>query len=78
LGVKAETDAGEIEAKDTRRRMEQLIDALPDGQRRVIRLSSFGEFDVMEISDATGFTPGNVRQLLSRGRKRLRELFGQS
>ena len=78
LGVKAETDAGEIEAKDTRRRMEQLIDSLPDGQRRVIRLSSFGEFDVMEISDATGFTPGNVRQLLSRGRKRLRELFGQS
>ncbi len=73
-GLRAETEISDVEAKDTRRRMEQFIDSLPEGQRRVIRLSSFGEYDVMEISEATGFTPGNVRQLLSRARKRLREL----
>ncbi|MDE7414669.1 MAG: sigma-70 family RNA polymerase sigma factor [Muribaculaceae bacterium] len=67
----------EAEIKDTRRMMEQLIDSLPDGQRRVIRLSSFGEFDVPEISEVTGFTPGNVRQLLSRARKRLREMVAE-
>ncbi|MDE6409183.1 MAG: sigma-70 family RNA polymerase sigma factor [Muribaculaceae bacterium] len=75
--VGAETDIADVEIKDTRRRMEQFIDSLPDGQRRVIRLSSFGEYDIMEISEVTGFTPGNVRQLLSRARKRLREMVSE-
>ena len=74
-GVITDTAIPDVEVKDTRRRMEQFIDSLPDGQRRVIRLSSFGEYDVMEISEATGFSPGNVRQLLSRARKRLREMI---
>lgn len=77
-GVVIESVVSDVEAKDVRRRMEQFIDSLPDGQRKVIRLSSFGEFDVMEISEATGFTPGNVRQLLSRARKRLREMVASS
>lgn len=64
-----------VEMRDTRHHIERLIDMLPEGQQRVLRLSSFGEFDVPEIAEATGYTPGNVRQLLSRGRKRLRELF---
>ena len=70
-----ETGPEAVEMRDTRRHIEQLIDLLPEGQQRVIRLSSFGEFDVPEIVEATGYSAGNVRQLLSRGRKRLRELF---
>lgn len=73
-GLGSETGMPDVEIKDTRRVMERFIDSLPEGQRRVIRLSSFGEYDVMEISEVTGFSPGNVRQLLSRARKRLREM----
>ena len=75
-GLRSSSVTEMLEANDTKVRIEQLIDSLPEGQQRVIRLSSFGEYDVMEISEVTGYSPGNVRQLLSRGRKRLRELFG--
>lgn len=60
--------------RDSRRRIESVIDSLPEGQRRVLRLSCFGEMEVSEIVEATGYSEANVRQLLSRGRKRLREL----
>ncbi|MDE6537592.1 MAG: sigma-70 family RNA polymerase sigma factor [Muribaculaceae bacterium] len=63
------------EERDTQAHIEKLIDTLPAGQKIVIRLSSFGGMDIEEISEATGYTAGNVRQLLSRGRKRLRELI---
>ena len=73
FGFDAEERA--LEEADTRRVLESLIETLPEGQRKVIRLSGFAGFDVLEISEATGFSPGNVRQLLSRGRKRIRELM---
>ncbi len=63
------------EAQDTCRHVEQMIDTLPENQKRVIRMSGFGGFEVREISEATGFTQANVRQLLSRARKRLRILL---
>lgn len=63
------------EYRDTRHWIEALIDRLPAGQGRAIRLSGFGGFDNTEIAEATGQTENNVRQLLSRGRRRLRELI---
>jgi RNA polymerase sigma-70 factor (ECF subfamily) len=65
----------DAEYDDTRNRIESLIDSLPTGQRDVIRMSSFGDLDNSEIATATGLTEANVRQLLSRGRRRLRELL---
>lgn len=65
----------ETEYRDTRRHIEILIDSLPRGQRRAVRLSSFGGLDNTEIAVATGQTENNVRQLLSRGRRRLRDLI---
>ena len=63
------------EYNDTRRHIEILIDTLPPGQRDAIRMSGFGGLDNSEIAEATGQTENNVRQLLSRGRRRLRELL---
>ena len=68
-------DADSAESRDTRRHVERMIDRLPEGQRLVIRMSGFGGFEVSEISEATGFSQANVRQLLSRARKRLRVLM---
>lgn len=73
--LRAPEETSSTEYRDTRRRIEILIDSLPPGQGKVIRLSSFGGLDNSEIAEATGQTENNVRQLLSRGRRRLRELL---
>lgn len=64
----------DAEFRDTSNRIRKLIDSLPAGQREVIRLSGIGGLDNNEIAELTGQTDSNVRQLLSRGRRRLREL----
>lgn len=69
------TSVNDAEANDTRRYVEKAIDGLPPGQREVVRLSGLGGLATKEITEATGMSAGNVRQLLSRGRRRLRELF---
>lgn len=74
----APEEAASAEYRDTRQRLEVLIDSLPPGQCKVIRLSSFGGLDNTEIAEITGQTESNVRQLLSRGRRRLRELLNKS
>jgi len=71
-------EAEMTEYRDTRHRIEVLIDTLPAGQSRIIRLSGFGGLDNSEIAEATGQTENNVRQLLSRGRRRLRELIANN
>lgn len=53
----------------------RLISALSPDQQTVIRLSSFGGCDVAEIREATGLSADNVRTLLSRARRKLRELY---
>ena len=53
------------------------IAALPDSQRRVVEMNVYEERSTDEIARLTGFTPGNVRQLLSRGRRRIREFFAK-
>lgn len=65
--------ASDAEYRDTRAAIERLIDSLPEGQRTAIRLSSFGGLDNNEIAATTGLSEANVRQLLSRGRRKLRE-----
>lgn len=63
------------ETQDTRSYIIKLISTLPERQRTVITMYSLGEFDNDEICEATGLSRENVRQLLSRARKRLRKLF---
>jgi RNA polymerase sigma-70 factor (ECF subfamily) len=72
---KAPEERASTEYRDTRHRIEVLIGSLPPGQSKVVRLSSFGGLDNAEIAEATGLSEANVRQLLSRGRRRLRELM---
>jgi len=64
-----------VEYNDTRHRLESLMEILPPGQCRALRMSCFIGMDVAEIAEATGQSEGNVRQLLSRGRKKLKELW---
>lgn len=66
-----------LEAKDSLSRIEALLEKLPANQRRVIVLTSIAGLSQDEITEATGISGGNVRVLLSRGRKKLKELFDE-
>lgn len=67
------TDDG-IEEKDRLRHMLGLIDQLPSDQQKVLKLKAFDDLTTEEIAKRMNIQPENVRQLLSRARKKLREL----
>lgn len=71
----AESVLPRLEAGDSLRRVDALLDRLPAQQSRVIRMSVLSGMDNAEIADATGLTQVNVRALLSRGRKMLKKMF---
>lgn len=66
-----------IEARDRLRRALEIIDGLPENQRRVIVLHDIEEQSNEEIQTQTGFSPDNIRQLLSRARKVIRNRFSK-
>lgn len=53
----------------------ELLDALPDGQREVIRLKFQNGFSYAEISRISGHSVGNVGYLIHHGMKTLRALM---
>ncbi len=68
-GHMADPDAGEL--------LERVMASLPPKQLEVVRLSAFGDLSNDEIAALTGYTTVNVRALLSRGRKRIKELYSR-
>ncbi|MDE5752093.1 MAG: sigma-70 family RNA polymerase sigma factor, partial [Duncaniella sp.] len=71
----AEIQSETLPDPDTAAFLEKMIDTLPAAQQTVVRLSLCGELSNDEIAEATGQSPDNVRQLLSRGRRKLRVLY---
>ncbi|MCC8175005.1 MAG: sigma-70 family RNA polymerase sigma factor [Bacteroidales bacterium] len=55
--------------------LDKALSTLPVNQAKVLRLSIISALSNEEIVQATGLTNENVRTLLSRGRKQLRETF---
>ncbi len=55
----------------------QILRMLPENQRKVVMLSGLAGLSNNEIGKATGLSDDNVRVLLSRGRKRLKNLFSK-
>lgn len=74
--VAAETDVGrEIESRDALGIVTALIERLPERQRDVIRMRDVGDCSFEEIEMSTGLSPGNIRTLLSRARKKIKEQY---
>lgn len=69
-----DADAGARE-KSMQDLISRMILLLPPSQQRVIRLSIFNECSNDEIAGITGESPSNVRQLLSRARRKIKELY---
>ncbi len=62
-------------AAETRERLLEAIDSLPDAQRLVITLRDIEGFDAAETCDLLQISDGNQRVLLHRARSRVRELL---
>lgn len=58
---------------DSQRLIGRIIEAMPENQRTVLRLMTTENLDTREAARLTGFSEANVRQLLSRARKHIRD-----
>lgn len=67
--------ARRIEERDTVEHVKAFVVTLPENQQRVITLRDMEERSFEEIEQMTGLTAVNVRALLSRSRKAIRERF---
>lgn len=65
----------ELEAHDKMRQIQRLINQLPDNQRQVMKLRGLNDCSLDEIEQITGLSAVNIRVLLSRARKLIREQF---
>lgn len=65
----------DIEHKESINQIEILIAQLPEQQQKVIKLRHFEDYSNEEIEQITGLSSVNVRVLLSRARKKIKELF---
>ena len=68
-----DTPERQVEISDQLRQVRQLIEELPPNQRQVIRLRGMEDCSLEEIAQITGFSDTNVRTLLSRARKYIKE-----
>lgn len=69
--------AREVEQRDEANQVKKLIGQLPEQQRRVIVLKDVNDCSFEEIEQATGLSAINIRVLLSRARKKIREQFNE-
>ena len=69
------TPQDELESKEKIQQIEALIERLPEKQRIVIRMRGNGDCSLEEIEVATGESAENVRVLLSRARKSLKNML---
>jgi RNA polymerase sigma-70 factor, ECF subfamily len=62
-----------LEEQDLSRRLEQLLDALPENQRRALVLKRFAGLSYQEIAAEMGLSPQAVDGLLKRARQFLKK-----
>ena len=71
----ADDVASLLESQDTVEQVKLIIETLPEKQQQVITLRDIRDCTFEEIEEQTGLTAVNVRALLSRARKTIRERF---
>ena len=67
----------DLEWRDMSGIVGKVMNRLPSDQLKVFKLSAFGGFSNKEIADMLGITHINVRVLLSRARKKIKELMSK-
>ncbi|WP_308599972.1 RNA polymerase sigma factor [uncultured Dysgonomonas sp.] len=67
----------QLEIQDDAAYVKDLINKLPDQQRQVIMMKHWDGYTDEEIENITGISPGNIRVILSRARKTIREQYSK-
>lgn len=67
----------QLELKDEVEKVRLLISKLPVQQRQLMMMKHWDEYSDKEIELATGLSAGNIRVILSRARKTIREQFSK-
>lgn len=65
----------DLEYKDSAKQVLKIMDNLPTLQQAILKMRHVDELDISEIAELTGSSIEAVRVNLSRGRKRVKELF---
>ncbi len=65
----------QVERRDAVEQVQRIIGTLPEHQQQVITLRDIEDCSFEEIAEQTGLTAVNVRMLLSRARRTIRERF---
>ena len=68
-------DEGEPPEIDASQRVHTILKSLPHREHRIITMRHVAECSIDDICEATGETPSNVRQILSRTRRKIVEQF---
>lgn len=71
----AEDIARRTEQRDLADKTRDIIDRLPEQQRRIVIMKDIEDMTYDEMAGLTGLTVQNLRTLLSRGRKTLRQFI---
>ncbi len=66
-----------LEEADLARRLEALLEGLPEKQRRALILKRFGDLSYQEIAEVMETTPGAVDGLIKRARQFLRQALAE-
>ena len=67
-----------IDARDELSNVMKCMKVLPQTQQEVIRLRHFADMSITEIAEATRQTEVNIRQLLSRARRTMKEKLNRN
>lgn len=65
----------QLEEKDCVGYVQELIGLLPPTQQAILRMRHLDGYEVEEIAEITGSSPGAIRMNLSRSRKKIRDVF---
>lgn len=64
-----------VESSDELKHVINIIEQFPQQQQTVIKLRHLMEYSMQEIEEQTGLSSINIRTILSRARKKIREQF---
>ena len=65
----------EVELRDEANQVMKLIEQLPEQQQQIVMMHDVDDRPYEEIEEVTGLSAVNIRVLLSRARKKIREQF---
>ena len=64
-----------VEARDESEQVGRLINRLPSQQQRILKMHALDNLSAKEMETKTGLSPVNIRTLLSRARKTIKQKF---